>query len=86
MTDPTMARIVTELDARVQQQSAEITRLGAAWENEAIITRDLRARVAELGEIANVCTYDTLGAVCSYCRCQRRQFTDPALTSGQGTE
>jgi hypothetical protein len=32
----------------------------------------LRAEVAQLGEMANVCTYNALGAVCSNCRCGRR--------------
>jgi len=32
----------------------------------------LRAAVRLLGEIANACTFDDLGEVCSMCRCSRR--------------
>jgi len=31
----------------------------------------LRAAVRQLGEMADCCTYDTLGEICSTCRCKR---------------
>lgn len=33
----------------------------------------LRAQVKLLGEIGDVCVYDTLGVVCDFCRCSRRE-------------
>lgn len=33
--------------------------------------RRLRAEIELLGEVADVCTFKTLGKVCSYCQCDR---------------
>jgi DNA-binding Xre family transcriptional regulator len=32
----------------------------------------LREAVAYLGDMGDVCTFDTLGEICSYCRCPRK--------------
>lgn len=31
----------------------------------------LKASIAQIGEMANVCTYNDIKEVCSYCRCKR---------------
>ena len=32
----------------------------------------LESRVECLGEIANVCVYEEIGRICSYCQCERK--------------
>lgn len=53
----------------VMAQVRGVTAINASLEAE--IER-LRVAVRQLGEMGDTCTYDTLGEICSTCRCERR--------------
>jgi hypothetical protein len=67
-------RLTREL---IEAQAAE-TRMRGYRDGLAKIGADLgqenerlRAQVKLLGEIGDVCVYDTLGVICDFCRCSR---------------
>lgn len=51
----------------------------AAWQGweasqaqQASLIENLRQEIKQLGEISDICTYNSLGNVCSNCRCKRK--------------
>ena len=44
----------------------------ASQAQQAQVIAELRKEINHLGNIANVCTYNALGEICSYCNCKRK--------------
>ena len=63
---------MTDTDDLVRRLREHDGHLGYLVEEAADEIERLRATVRLLGEIANACTFDDLGEVCSMCRCSRR--------------